>query len=594
MRTAAAILLALALLLAALAPALPALWPPEPAVPVMADALPVSAPPSPAPEKPDWTDMAYSHYDPADFYASAEKLTALAAGDDADAVLTLYDALYAELVRIDTLGAVAYIRCCADVTDAYWSGERVYCSTLLTRTGDALACAAQAVMQGPCADAFAAHVGADAAAFAAHRPMTDREAELTAREAELVDEYNARMSDAGALTYSYNGRDWTQDMLSGMQGAALAAGDYDGYLEIWYGLQAALHDQVGPIFTQLLAIRSELAALEGYESYADLAYERFYGRDYGARQAQLFCDAVKDTGRTFYAALGDSPLWFAAGSVRPVLDESGLTQALGQCVEQVDPALTAICQDMLDRGLCDIGGGPARFPGSFTVPLGAYDSAFLFAHRDGDCRDLGTLVHEFGHYAYDSLHPAQNLLTDTPCFDLLEVHSTGLEALVTAYYGELYTDGADTARFLALGELLDALVEGCVFDEFQRQVYAQPDMTLDEIDRLFARVCAAYGQTEPRDVDYTWIYVPHTFESPLYYLSYAASALAAIQIWDLARSDFAAGVAAWKSVLEADVCREGYMTVLPACGLRTFTEPGAVAEVCQPLLEELKRLDRAA
>ncbi len=588
MRTAAVLFLALALLLAALVPALSG---PEAAVPVLADAMPVSADPSPAPEKPAWADMAYRHYDPTGFYASAEELTALAAGDDAEAVLALYDALYAELARIDTLSAIAYIRYCADVTDPYWSGERVYCSTLLSRTADALACAAQAVTRGPCAQAFAAHVGENAAAaLSGHRPMTDREAELTVREAELVDEYNERMSDANAVTYLYNDRAWTQDMLSGTQGAALAAGDYDGYLEVWYGLQEALHAQVGPIFTELVAIRAELAEIEGYESYADMAYEQFYGRDYGSRQAQLLCDAVKPVGRTFTAALGDSPLWFAAGSVRPVLDGNTLLQALGQCAGRVDPALAALWQDMTDRGLCDIADGPDRFPGSFTVPLGAYDSAFLFAHFNGDCRDLGTLAHEFGHYAYNSMHPAQNLLTDTPCFDLLEVHSTGLEALVTEYYDELYTDNADTARFLALGDLLDALIEGCVFDEFQRQVYAQPDMTLDEIDRLFADICTAYGQRSLRDVDYTWIYVPHNFESPLYYLSYAASALAAIQIWDLARSDFEAGVAAWKSVLAADACREGYMTVLPACGLRTFTEPAAVAEICRPLLEELKRL----
>ncbi len=598
------ILLAVVLLLTASEPFAPVrelLRPADRAV--MADALPTgAAEPSPAPtvstagqEGADWADMDYRHYDPAWFYAQTDRLAALGAQDDVRAVLELYDTLYAELARIDTLGAIAYIRYCADVTDAYWSQESVYCSKLLAEAADALSLACRGVTEGPCAEAFAAHVGDGAAeALADYVPMTDREAELTGREAELVDEYNALINDADAVSYSYLGRTWTWDMLNGFPGVSLADRDYDGYLEVYYGLQKELNDLVAPVFTELVSIRAELAEAEGYESYADLAYERVYGRDYGPEEAQLLCDAAKAVGKEFYGSLDQSPLWYGYGAVGPVPDADGLMRTLGEYAGRIDPTLAESWQYMTCHGLCDVSDGENRFPGSFTVALNAYDSAFIFAHLSGNCADLGSLAHEFGHFAYDRLHPDYDLLTDTPCYDLLEVHSTGLETLLTEYYGEIYADGADTARFLALGELVDAVLEGCIFDEFQRRIYSSPDMTPDEIDRLFADVCAEYGREELRDVDYSWMYVSHTFESPLYYLSYAVSALAAIQIWDLAREDFRSGVDAWKKVMDADAYKAGYSTVLTDCGLRLFTEPGAVEDICRPLLEELYRLDAAA
>ena len=594
MRTIISILLALVLLLSRLPGQASRSAGPDrqEAQAVMADTVPANRAVSAAAEGTDWADMDYRRYDPDWFYDQTDRLAALGAQDDPQAVMDLYDRLYRELDRIDTLSAIAYIRYCADVTDEYWSGESIYAAALLTEAADALSGACHAVMEGPCAEAFSAHVGADAAdAFAEYVPMTVRETELTRREAELVDQYNAVMNDADAVTYSYLGRTWTWDMVAGFPGASLASRDHDGYLEVYYGLQKGLNDLAGPIFTQLVSIRAELARLQGFQSYADLAYEQIYGRDYGAEEAQLLCDGAKELGRTFYQTLRYSDLWYQYGSVRPVMDGQALLDTLGRYVGRIDPSLSEAWQFMCAHGLYDIAGGEDRFPGSFTSPLNAYDSAFIYSQLSGDCRDLGTLAHEFGHFAYDRLHPDEGPLAGADSFDLLEIHSTGLETLLTAYYDEIYTEGSDIARFLALGDLMQAVLEGCVYDEFQRRIYAQPDMTLEEMNRLFASIRAEYGMDVPRDEDYSWMYVSHNFESPLYYISYAVSALAVIQIWDLAREDWQAGVDAWKQVMDADARSEGYMTVLPACGLRLFTEPGAVEDICRPLLGELERLD---
>ena len=543
----------------------------------------------------DWEDMAYRHYDPDIFYSRTDRLAAMADGSDAEAAIDLYDELYADYTEITALDTLAYIHYCDDVTDPYWSDERIYCDTLTAEAGDALSIACAALLEGPCGEAFAAHVGPDAAeALAEYQPMTDRETELVTREAELVDQYYELMAGAGELGYTYLGQTWTQEMLNGYQGANLVNNDYDGYLEVFYGLQKALNDQVAPVFTELVQLRAEIADINGYESYADLAYEQIYGRDYTAAEAQALCDAVKPLAQRYNADLYYSDLWYADGDIQPTLDAAGLVETLGQVTGQIDPVLAEPWQYMTDHGLCRLTDSPNAFPGAYTITISGYDCPLIFNRLSGSCYDFKTLTHEFGHYTYDYYNPPTDLLTFTSCFDVMEVHSNGLEMLCTQLYDQVYTQRADTARFIVLGNQLEQLIDGCIYDEFQRQIYARPDMTIDEINALFADICAQYGQYEPYGVDYGWVYVSHTFESPLYYISYAVSSLAAIQIWDLARQDFAAGVTAWKAVLDADAYRDGYMTVLPACGLRLFTEEGAVEDICAPLIQELARLDAGA
>ena len=507
---------------------------------------------------PNWTDMEYAHYDPAGFYADVDTLTGLAAGADAQAVLELYDRLYEQFARIDTLSAIAYIHSSQDLTDEYWSGESQYADNLRYDAADALSTACHAVTCGPCAEAFAGHVGEDAfKAFSEYVPMTDREAELLARETELVDEYNARMNDVDEVQFDYLGQSWDLEMLNGLEGHSLAYQDYDAYLDVYYGVQNAVNQMAGPLYLELVRLRAELAQIEGCSSYAALAYEDVFGRDYSPEDAQTFCDAVKPVARQYYERLSSSALWYDIDSVSPALTPEDILELVGSYSVRLDPSLEEPYRFLTEHGLYDLDLGSDRFSGSYTVTLGQYGSAFIFANLGSSYDGLSTLCHEFGHFVNDYYAPAGNLLTDVPSYDLLEIHSTGLDALFTCFYDEIFDTGADTARFNVLAALIDALVDGCIFDEFQRRVYDEPDMTLDEMNRLFASVSAAYGQTELRDVDYNWVYVTHTFESPMYYLSYAASSLAAIQIWDMAQTDLQAAVDAWKSVMSHDAGTEG-------------------------------------
>ena len=556
---------------------------PRAAAPAMASAAKTAA-------DVNWEDISYARFDPAAFDAGVEELTALAEGGDSQALIDRYEELYDQFICAYTLSEVAYIRFSDDVTDQYWSDESVYSETLVADMRDELLTACHQAIQGPCGEDLRAHVGGRLAdMFWNYVPMTDRESELMRREAELVDEYYERMNGAGDVTYDYGGEAWTMDMINGFQGADLAYRDYDGYLEVFYGLQKVVCDQVGPLFEELVDIRAEQADIAGYESYADLAYEQTYMRDYTTRDAQVLCDAVKPIARSYFDSRYYAEARGDTDDVTPQMDESALLDALGACVAALDPELEADWQYMTEHGLADIGFSEDRLEASYTTDLLQYGTPVIFSTLWGDFFDLSTLTHEFGHFA-DMRREEQPDPFISGSIDLQEIPSTTLEALGTFQYGDVYDTGADTARSSVLCGLVESVIDGCIFDELQRRIYADPDMTAEDISALYADISADYGVYEPTGKDYYWVYISHNFDVPLYYISYAVSALAAIQIWDVGQQDLSAAVDLWKDVTAADPYTEQYLTVLPECGLRLFTEEGAVEEICAPLLEELDRL----
>lgn len=81
------------------------------------------------------------------------------------------------------------------------------------------------------------------------------------------------------------------------------------------------------------------------------------------------------------------------------------------------------------------------------------------------------------------------------------------------------------------------MIQGCLEDEFQQAVYAQPDMTLAEMNALYSRLKAKYRVQPLGESDGSWVAVPNTYHAPLYYFSYAVSMTTALELWSTAKRD---------------------------------------------------------
>ena len=156
---------------------------------------------------------------------------------------------------------------------------------------------------------------------------------------------------------------------------------------------------------------------------------------------------------------------------------------------------------------------------------------------------------------------------------------------MTCFYDDIFKGQADSAKKITVGSLLENVIDGCIEDEFQRAVYKDPDMDLDDLNKLYADTYAQYNTWAADDPGYAWVFISHNFESPMYYISYTVSALAALQIWNQSNTNFGKAVKTWEKFIAHGTYNQTYLDIVGKCGLVKFTEKGAVKKICKPALD---------
>lgn len=542
----------------------------------------------------DYDAMEYVHYDKETFTAMTDALRDAVWDGDIDRVCDLSEELYAEYAYADTLYTLSYLHHNADIYDSYWTREYTYMNTLVNDLSEELYRAFSYALSAPCGEVFSQFLGEIATAYysSGDFPLDDEDEDddddYEERILALEDEYYALADTADTLVYG--GMTLEQFYADGGEL------DYDTYMNMYYGFQQKLCEVFSPTYIELVELRNRQAREAGYENYIDYAYELIYYRAYTPDEAQAFCDAVKPLAREFYENIYCSDLAYEAGDFLPCDSGEELVAALGQYLPQIDAALAEPWEYLSSHGLYDLQNISAgRFNGGYTITLPSYNSAFIYDTLDGSSYDFITLTHEFGHFCNDYYNPLPNIILWVDDLELSEIHSNGLQALFTAFYDEIYGGDSYAAEYICLESLMHGIVTGCLYDEFQRQIYAgnQP-LTSEELNRVFTALCEEYGMyaiyDEPLSWDASWVYVSHNFEMPFYYISYAASGFAALQIWDLAQADFAAAADVYMDVLRHGAYAQTYFEVLEECGLTPFTEEGAVETVCRPAYRRLEAL----
>ena len=538
---------------------------------------PVSADPSKS-----VAGVEYYHYDTTDFYKDCDTLEKLAAKGDADKAIKKYDELYADIEELDTLYAVIYVLYSTDVTNDYYSKEQLYSAEEYQKCGDRLCEVCKGITEGPCAEAFRKHVG-DAAfeEFVDYDVLTKRQKELIKEENELVDEYYDVIDASEKITYSYNDEDWTFDMITGKEGQELSVSDYDDYVDVYDGLLEKINAKAGPIYLKLVDIRTEFAKEAGYDNYADYADAEEYNRDYTEADAEQLHKDVKKIAKAYF----DN--YYSSGELNsyiPEMTEKKLLDNLLKYSELVDDMAGDSVQQMVSEKLITMGDGAGRQEGAFTTYIRKAGCPFISMSLSGE-QDFVTLSHEFGHFVEYNNERQQNILTDKDNIDLAEIASNGLQGLMTCFYDDIFKGKADAAKKQTIGSLLENVIDGCVEDEFQRAVYQNPDMDLEELNQLYAKTYAQYNTWAADDPGYAWVFISHNFESPMYYISYSVSALAALQIWNQSNKNFDKAVKTWEKFIAHGTYNQTYLDIVGKCGLVKFTEKGAVKKICKPALD---------
>ena len=308
--------------------------------------------------------------------------------------------------------------------------------------------------------------------------------------------------------------------------------------------QEELAEGIIPLYQKLIANNNRIGRIYGYDNYYTYGYDVVYARDYTTDTVQKARDyAIKYLVPTVPAILQE----FALGFQR-------LTQAEQQVViafmeesyqdtdkDYVNLYIDSLPQDLqavmnhlwqYDRAIFADSTGAKE--GAFTVNIG--DDAICFFGPGYD--STLTLVHEMGHYA-----STLNLDLDECPMDLAELHSQGNEWLFMNQVREeldpkVYAVIRDYKMYMDMCTILVSFM----VDDFEERIYTADvsGYTKEDFDAVADEVCKAYGGADfvnnyLTDFQSYWRLV--VMESPVYYVSYAMSDVAALNLYTIASQD---------------------------------------------------------
>lgn len=478
----------------------------------------------------DYGQMVYERYDIRDMEELLEQLRqATESGGQEETVRALYHRLMAEEERMSTMYSLADIEYSKDMNSRAASDELDYMADLYTEVIDKLAMGLKEALGTEYASVLEEEMGRGYAGMLRYyEEMSAKELELHQREQELVQQYD----EASAAEYraGVEGEEWTYARLY-----EEVEPSSDQYVQVKAALDQQKNIKVGEIYRQLVKVRTEIAQQNGYGSYAGYSYELRYGRDFTPDDMDRVRADIKAVVPDLYLEC-----WYAPVDYEPLLELE--VESTEQILDRLEPQMNQIDEElgqafsyMRQHSLYDIAttSEAENRSGSFTMDLPMYGDGFLFVTRDGSYYDYSSIIHEFGHFS--SIYH-----DDTPSFfsnsyiDVSEVHSQGLQVLLLKNGEELFGEGAPAMENSVVGDMLDSVVMGAMIDEFETAVYDDPDMELEEINRLFKEISEQYDDwyyNYDGDQCYEWQDIPHIFHSPMYYVSYSTSAYSALCLW---------------------------------------------------------------
>ncbi len=502
-------------------------------------------------------------------------LEQVSAGDKEEETLALYDDILADISELDTMSAIAGIRYNIDLTDEYYEAEELALDEAYTRLDNRMNELTGAILESGYGKAARARWGDGfVERYEVNSKLNSPEIEeLSIREQALVSEY--QKLSATEYTAERDGEAVTLNDLDLTQESDIA---------LYYAIYEKRNAELGQIYRELVQLRVEIAKKLGYDSYTDYAYD-LLGRDFTKEDAAAFSEKVKE----YLAPISDaiynryySDIAAAQARTDVTFDDGipVLEQALknGGYPAAMSDALTY----MLEHNLYSFGGGANKMAAGYTTLLNRYAAPYMFVNTDY-YTDPGTLFHEFGHY-YNFYLMGETLWNDGNNLDLAEIHSQGLEVLMFDTYEDMYGEDASYIEYAQLMNLVDSVLQGCAEDEFQQAVFEDPDMPLDEMNLLHAQI---YQDYMGYPLVYEWVDIHHHFETPFYYVSYATSAVSALELWADALENRDKAMQIYDKLTQYTINVE-YMETLKKVGLSDPFSSDCVQRVAQALNDEMQ------
>lgn len=489
--------------------------------------------------------------------------------DNEEKLLDLYRSIIEEEKEVTTQQSLAYIYRCLDLTDAYYEEESDFMETYYRSFDNALLKLTGVILDSEYGKAFQEEWGEDfVERYELNSKLNSDEIQpLIAEENKLIQQYQ----NAAADTYTAGDKGLTLEELD----------ENDPDYELAYEEIVQKKNQAcGEIYRELVQVRTEIAETLGYESYTEYAYDS-WGYDYTPEEMLEFAGQIKEELLDVYK-----------GMVNKYLDEEIYAlpeKTLEEGMPYLEKALKAEFPDcmmealdyMEEHGLYVFDSQTGMKDVSFSTIFETEQAPYMYVNSSS-YNNAGTLFHEFGHYANFYIQPDVKW-NDTKELCIAEIQSGGMEMLMLGHYPEIYTDNAEQMEYAALLDMLDGIMLACCEEEFEQEVYRNPEMSLEEMNNLYEELSTEYLGY---NLKYEWVDIQTEAETPFYFNSYAVSGISGLELWSMAEEDREAALAAYY-VVEGLGPNVRYRDGLDAAGLQNPFETDIIGDMAEKLETDL-------
>ena len=528
-----------------------------------------------------FSSLSYSRPDTDAIRSSIESLKKeISSGADVQKVLADYADILADYEHLDTMASLAYILYSKDVTEEYYDNEYTY---LVAEADDLDLLLTDLTIQmyetEGIGDALLDAYGPtfEVNAYKSKERNSEEILDNLNRFTEISSEYDTMLS---TFRMVYNGKEYSEDDLVNSYD-----GNYDEYMRKVNAFYSQMNEKIGPLFLELVQNNKQIAQKLGYATFTEYQYEG-YERDYSPEDAKKIHQAVKDYLVPLYTDIYDDVYYYSGAADYEdsiSITYSDFLDKFTAAIYDLSPEMTEPLAYLQKNDLIDLEKSNNKMMTSYTIYLADPHLPFIFMQWENSFDNCATLTHEFGHFAHYFLNPNYGWNVSDP-LDIDEIDSQGLELLMMKNYDTFYgSRKADALRGSQLMEAIYVIISGCMEDEFQQTVYESPDMTLEEINQLYGRLAEEYGLADLFSyVGEEWVAIPHTFQSPLYYFSYAASMIVAVELWILGQDNVNAAEDAYLTI-QSRPEEARLRTLAQDCHLADPIDPGTIHEITSAL-----------
>lgn len=367
----------------------------------------------------------------------------------------------------------------------------------------------------------------------------------------------------------------------------------DEILAEYYALsEEEFEEKVGVLYSEFITNCNKIAATRDFESYYEYISTFGYMRDYGQQDREKLREYVKEYIIPIYSDVYNR---YEAAYEELSREDKKLVNAI--LFNSYDSLKTDYIQGYLEMLPEDSKTGMQHMFEKETYIVtdnkNAYEGAFTieidvpYCYFGPGYHSSFTMIHELGHYYADL-----NIDTSWLSFDLCETHSQGNEVLFLSYLETVLEPQVyEVLEAYQLYYYIDAIIQGTLMDDFEETIYHLPDnvnYTTQEYDKIMYEVIGEYNLGSEEDyirycMEWLWRHVG--ISSPVYYLSYATSAMAALSLYSQSTEDYEAALEAYRIVMEETGAESSFVGTLEKAGISSVFEEDTYIRLLE-ILEE--------